>query len=252
MCEWVVSCSATPSRRPGSALGLGLGVARCPASVGKRIRVTVDPPDLPDLVRRQLTQCEHIAELDLDGVLIEHPGIGPLAVDRVRIRESEVHGVALEARTPVRLTLTDAVLEDCDLSNLDGRGASIRRSEIRQSRLVGFDVREGTIEDLRVLDSSLVLASFAFADLRNVVFERVNLNEASFMQARLEGVEFIDCQLAGADLRGARLKGATIRGASLDGVVGVESLAGLTMPWADVVASTAALAAALGITVESD
>ncbi|HEX3615671.1 MAG TPA: hypothetical protein VHU61_03970 [Solirubrobacteraceae bacterium] len=41
-----------------------------------------------------------------------------------------------------------------------------------------------------------------------------------------------------------------MRGSSLEGVVGVESLRGLTMPWSDLVASTAALAAAAGITIE--
>jgi hypothetical protein len=41
-----------------------------------------------------------------------------------------------------------------------------------------------------------------------------------------------------------------MRGSSLEGVVGVESLRGLTMPWSDLVASTGALAAAAGITIE--
>jgi uncharacterized protein YjbI with pentapeptide repeats len=210
--------------------------------------VIVDPPDLPELERRQLPASGDIGDLQLEGALVERSGAEPLSVNRVRIAESELCGVTLEAGQAPGLRLTDALLRECDLSNLDARGGSIRRTEVRRSRMVGFNVSEGTLEDLRVVDTSLALASFAFARLRNVVFERVNLAEASFMQARLQAVEFIDCTLAGTDFRGAQLHGCVIRGSSLDGVLGVDSLAGLMMPWADVVAS----AAALEIAVEAD
>ena len=214
--------------------------------------ISVDPPDLPELEPRQLPTGGQIGDLELEGALVERSGLEPLSVDRVRIAESELRGVTLEAGEAPGLSLTDAVLRACDLSNLDARGATIRRSEVHQSRMLGFGVSEGTVEDLRVVDTSLVLASFAFARLRNVVFERVNLAEASFMQARLDAVEFLDCALTGTDFRGAQLTGCVIRGASLEGVMGVDSLAGLTMPWTDVVASAAALASALGIAIEAD
>jgi uncharacterized protein YjbI with pentapeptide repeats len=83
-----------------------------------------------------------------------------------------------------------------------------------------------------------------------VVFERVDLAGASFMEAQLETVVFIDCKLAGTDFRGVKMKGCAIRGTSLDGIIGVDCLQGVSMPWVDVLDSAAALAAALGITVE--
>jgi len=82
--------------------------------------------------------------------------------------------------------LSDVVLRACDLSNADGREGSLRRVEIDGSRLVGFGLTGGTVQDLRVVDSSLALASLAFSKLRAVVFERVDLAEASFMDAQLE------------------------------------------------------------------
>ena len=143
------------------------------------------------------------------------------------------------------------MLRDCDLSNLDGGEGSLTRVEIWGSRLVGFALTGGRVRDLKVVDSVLSLGSFAYAELRNVVFDRVNLREASFMDARLESVEFIECQLEGADFRGVSLKACAMRGGTLDDVIGVESLKGLTMPWPDVVSSAAALAAAVGIKVEA-
>ncbi len=214
-------------------------------------RDTVQAPDLPELEPHELRAVSADDELVLLGALIERDTPEPLHPRRVRIRESELHGLVLETERAAGLDLLDVVLHDCGLSNVDGRGGSIRRVEIERSRLVGFNLSEGKARDLRVTDSSLELASFALAGLQNVVFERVNLAEASFMETRMQGVQFIDCTLTGADFRGARLTRCVIRGSSLEDVLGVESLRGLQMPWSDVVASAGALAAALGIDVET-
>lgn len=212
-------------------------------------RVAVQPPDLPALERYRL---EDGVDLILSGRLIERGVSSPIRADRVQIAECEIRGLALAPMNAPGLRLSDVVLRDCDLSNVDGREGSLRRVEIHDSRLVGFGLAGGAAADLRVTGSTLALASFAFATLRSVVFDGVNLREASFMQAQLESVEFIDCELTGTDFRGVRLKDCAIRGTSLDGVHGVESLGGLAMPWGDVLASAATLAAGLGITIESD
>ncbi len=206
-------------------------------------------PDLPELEEVSLPAAADA--IDLTGALVAGDG-GAVQAGRVRLRESELRGVVLEPGNVPGLTLADVIMRDCGLSNVDGREGRLARVEVHRSQLVGFGLSGGDVRDLRVLDSSLQLASFASATLRNVVFERVNLAEASFMHARLEAVAFVDCRLEGADFRHAKVAGCAIRGASLDGVLGVESLRGLRMPWPDVLASAGALAAALGIDVESD
>jgi uncharacterized protein YjbI with pentapeptide repeats len=188
--------------------------------------------------------------LVLDGALVERHDLEPLCADRIVVTESELRGVAIDADHAPGLRLSDVVLRACDLSNVDGREGSLRRVDIHGSRLVGFSLAGGTIQNLRVVDSSLALASLAFSKLKDVVFERVDLGEASFMEAQLESVTFIDCKLAGTDFRGVKPKGCAIRGTSLDGILGVDSLRGVAMPWVDVLDSAAALAAALGIIVE--
>jgi uncharacterized protein YjbI with pentapeptide repeats len=188
--------------------------------------------------------------LVLDGALVEQQDQGPVRADGILVTESELRGVVLDAQDAPGLRLSDVILRACDLSNVDGRGGSLRRVEIHGSRLLGFGLAGGTVQDLRVFDSSLALASWAFSKLRDVIFERVDLAEASFMDAQLEGVTFIDCKLTGADFRGVKLKSCAIRGTSLDGILGVDCLRGVAMPWVDVLDSAAALAAALGISVE--
>jgi uncharacterized protein YjbI with pentapeptide repeats len=190
--------------------------------------------------------------LHLDGVDLEADARDYIQADRVQIVESRLSGLALAATHAPGLKLIDVVLRDCDLSNVDGREGSLHRVEVRQSRLVGFGLAGGIAQDLRVVESTLTLASFSFARLRNVIFDRVKLTDASFMEAQLERVEFVDCELDGCDFRSAKLKDCAIRGTSLEGVLGVESMNGLRMPWPDILGSAATLAAALGITVESD
>lgn len=211
-------------------------------------------PDLPELTA--VSVDAGAAELELSGALVAvdvaRGERGEVAVRRVRVRESELRGLVLGAGTAAGLTLIDVVLDGCGLSNVDGREGLMTRVEMRRSQLVGFGFTRGEARDLRVVDCSLQLASFTSATLHNVIFERVNLAEASFMDARLEAVAFVDCRLEGADFRDARLSGCAIRGATLDGVLGVESLRGLRMPWADVLSSAGALAAALGITIEPE
>jgi uncharacterized protein YjbI with pentapeptide repeats len=206
-------------------------------------------PDLPELEQVPLTASA--GAVDLSGALVAGDG-SPVAATRLQVRESELRGVVLEPNTVPGLTLADVILHDCGFSNLDGREGRLTRVEVHRSQLVGFGLSRGDVRDLRVVDSSLQLASFASATLRNVVFERVNLAEASFMHARLESVAFVDCRLQGADFRHVKLAGCLIRGTSLDGVLGVEAMRGLRMPWPDVLASAGALAVALGIDVESD
>ena len=207
-------------------------------------------PDLPEL--EVVSVAGEAGTIDLSGALVTGDG-SPVQAARVRVRESELRSVVLEPGNVPGLTLADVIMRDCGLSNVDAREGRLTRVEVHRSQLVGFGVIRGDVRDLRVIDSSLQLASFASATLRNVVFERVNLAEASFMHASLASVAFVDCRLEGADFRHAKLAaGCVIRGASLDGVLGVESMRGLRMPWPDMLASAGALAAALGIDVESD
>jgi uncharacterized protein YjbI with pentapeptide repeats len=205
-------------------------------------------PDLPELEPYALPSTA--GDLVLSGVLIEGEGRPPVPAGRIRVRESELHGVRIEADHAPGLELVDVVLRGCGLTNVDAREGLLRRVVVRGSQLVGFGLSGGQATDVSIVDSSLELASFAGTTLRSVRFERVNLSEVSFQYARLEMVEFVDCRLTGADFRRAKLRSCAIRGASLESVVGVDSLRGLQMPWEDVLASAGALASALGIAIE--
>lgn len=208
----------------------------------------VRAPELPD----ELADGE--PEIEGGGVLVEElrvrcAALGPVDAHAVRVAAADVGGLALSGGE-VSLEARDAVLGDCDLSNVQARGARLHRVQLRGCRLVGLGLVEAELEHVRVDGGTLQLASFGHSRLHRVMFEGADLREASFVGADLTQVAFEGCQLVGADFRDARLSGCAIRGSSLEGVVGISSLRGVVMPAGDVVASAAALAGALGIEVD--
>ena len=75
------------------------------------------------------------------------------------------------------------------------------------------------------------------------------LRDADFRGASLSEVAFADCDVTAADFHAAQFEKCVFRGTPLDGVVGIASLAGVSMPWADIVSNAGAFAAALGVRV---
>ena len=219
-----------------------------------RRHAPLEPPRTPPrLLAQALPEGAAADDLELDGARVEAGAEAmPVVARSVEIVESDLTGVTFDADVLRRLDVRDSLLRTCDLSNVGARKGLLRRVELRQSRLVGLALTESELQDVRVLGGTLMLASFGHSRLERVVFEEVNLRDASFADTRLDEVSFLDCDLTGADFRGAKLRDCLMRGTSLEGIGGIESLSGLTLPWPDLVASTAALAAALGISVEAD
>jgi uncharacterized protein YjbI with pentapeptide repeats len=214
------------------------------------LRPAVRPPRLPAHLVPPEPGADDADELELHEAQAVFPADAVAEAHRVRIAQSRLGGLRLAAGSLAELDVTDTVLDGGDLSNITARRGSVRRVELLRVRAVGFGLEEGTAQDVRVDDGTMMLASFASAGLERVLFEGVNLREASFAGARMRHVTFDGCDLTGADFRGASLRECAIRSATLDGVLGIESLRGVTMPWPDVVASAGALAAALGIEIE--
>lgn len=208
----------------------------------------VRPPDLPEELPGGEAERE-AGELLVEELRVRCAVLGPVDANAVKLASADVAGLALEGGE-VDLDARDALLADCDLSNVHARAARLHRVELRRCRLTGLGLVEAELEHVRFAEGTLELASFGHSRLHRVVFEGVDLREASFVGADLTQVAFEGCDLMGADFRDARLSGCAIRGSSLDGVGGIASLRGVAMPMADVVASAGALARELGIEVE--
>lgn len=148
-----------------------------------------------------------------------------------------------------KVTISDCVIDGCDLANSRFGEASMFRTVLRQTRLTGWDVSGGVLRHVRFESCTGGLASLRFARLEQVEFVGCSLTQVDFHGAGLEGALFDDCDLTGAQLSHAQMRGARLVSCRLDGVQGVESLAGTTIAAHDVLALAYALAGALDITI---
>jgi uncharacterized protein YjbI with pentapeptide repeats len=183
------------------------------------------PPDLPD-------EPEELAALEgseLEGARLVSADLSGRRIDDLR--------------------LTDCVLGGPNLSNLRGRGATLRRVLVRNGRLTGLELNEADLTDVTFADCLIDLASFAGSTLTAVTFDGCILRQTDFLEAKLDSVRFHDCDLGEADLRGARLHRCELRRTRLIGLQGIESLRGAAMEWPDIVEMAGVWAAALGIRV---
>lgn len=137
-------------------------------------------------------------------------------------------GAALARSKFPDVAMRDVRLDRCDLSNADWTGASLVRSEILGTKLIGFASAESRWRDVLVRKSPGRMAVWQGTRFDSCRFEDCDLAEASFEGATLRNVVFRDCDLAGVRLVGAALENVDLRGSRIDGLhLDPASVAGL-------------------------
>lgn len=166
--------------------------------------------------------------------------------------DEAIEGLDLAGRDEPNLRLLDVELRSPDLANLRAHGGTIMRSTITGGRLTGASWYGGSAGDVVLRDCKADVAGFALTRLARVLFERCDLRDSDFTGARLTDVAFRDCDLTRADFAEVRFDRCYMIRCTLDGVRLGTDLAGLTMPWSDIVGAAAVLAGALGLQIEDD
>jgi len=186
-----------------------------------------DPPELED--------AEDVADVTLE------PG-GAVCFEAARLQRVEFG----DGDYP-NLALTDLELTDCDLANVQARGATLKRAHLEAARLVGWICTEAQLRHVTFAGCAADLASFGATRLDVVAFRDCRLRGADFSDASLRDVTFERCDLTGADFTGASCRGVTLRDCTLDALRGIKGLRGATLTRPDIVGLAVQLAAALGI-----
>jgi uncharacterized protein YjbI with pentapeptide repeats len=163
---------------------------------------------------------------------------------------------------------------DCEFLGVSWHGGRLRKSRftdvtLRDTRIVATDLAETGWQDTTLAGCALAGVQAFSAALRRVVFRDGKLDSVNFRGAVFTDVTFEDCVLRDADFGGATLlrvsfAGCTLtdadftkaactevdlRGAQLGITAGYESLRGVTIDSAQLVALAPYLARHLGITV---
>lgn len=147
-------------------------------------------------------------------------------------------------------SMTDCLIEGCNLANLRVEKSSMLRVKLSVARLTGVHWIDGVLRDVTVSECRADLTSFRFTDFHNVAFDGCNLTRADFQNADVSGVQFTNCDLTGAQFSQATMEGTHFTNCILAGVGGVTSFAGAIVASQDLVGLSYTLAAALGIRIE--
>lgn len=141
------------------------------------------------------------------------------------------------------------LVSDLDCANQQARGLVLRRVELRQCRLTGAELAEGTLSDVTFTECRLDLVGLRMARLERVVFRDCRMTECDLYESSLTDVLFERCELRQARFSSARLKRVELRGCDLAGLLGVEALRGARLPWNDVLENAPLFATALGLEI---
>ncbi|HEX3873138.1 MAG TPA: pentapeptide repeat-containing protein [Solirubrobacteraceae bacterium] len=209
------------------------------------------PPRLPKQLDRtpagDLHGQDRCVEVELTDVGFSDHRTDGLRLDTIKLTRVDLSGSHLQ-----RVRVIDADLTDCNLANLDARGADASRVAIARSRLTGIELRDGSLADLTITGCRVDLASFGSCRLARVTFDECLMTESTFIDAELDAVRFHDCDLTRADFRGARLRRCEFRRTDLSQLEGVADLRGAAIDWPTIVGLAGVWAGALGIAVLDD
>jgi uncharacterized protein YjbI with pentapeptide repeats len=166
------------------------------------------------------------------------------------IRHSLIEHVNLAQSQLTKLTLTDVLLNDLDLSNAQIMESIFRSVEFRRCRAIGLRIAVDQAADLYMQDTRLDFAVLDFQRIKGVAA----FIDCSFREATLIGdwsdVVFENCDFIGAEFRATRAKGCDLKTSRLDGAHGLASLKGATISAEQAASIAAQLAAEVGLIVE--
>ncbi len=207
-----------------------------------RLSVRLTAASIPD---HDITDDAVLSGVDYAGVDLSGRRAELLDVEGCRFRD-----VRLGDGRWRRATLSDSVLESCDLANLELVDSGTQRVRIGGSRLTGLVASGCSVNNTAIVDGIADLSNWRFAKLDRVVFDGCRLIAADFTGSTLTNVTFVDCDLSGADMTQVGVKGVRISRCTLTGLRGVASLSGASIDPLNLLDLTLDLAAALGITIE--
>src|SRR5437763_461123 len=187
---------------------------------------------------------DYYADVVFEGTDFSGQSARHLIIERASFQRVMAQGTVWES-----VRLTDAAFLGCDLSNAQWEKATLWRASVTSSRLTGFRLVEGELEDVLFRECNAPMLQLFGSRLAAVRFEECKLREADLREADLRGVVFTDCDLTMADFRGARLRGTDFRGSIVDGIqVGAPELRGAKVDLAQA-AYLAGLDSVLGLDV---
>ena len=123
----------------------------------------------------------------------------------------------------------DCVFVNCDLSNLDLSSKSFHRTIIDNCKLVGIDLSNSSLIDIKMINSTSRYANYNKANIKNVIFEDNDFFESSFSNIKFGPIsldknnftrcEFINTKLEKIDFSSSNISGIMVSISDLKGII---------------------------------
>lgn len=210
--------------------------------------LSVQTPDLPEELE-PAGRIESLDQLSLECALIESVRLPGTQASELRIEQCRLTRVELTGAELIRALVADSVVQGGSWANVRTNDLRLRRVAFEGVRMTGAGLSSAALEDVSFVDCRFDLAFLASARLNRVLFRRCQLDEADFSGASLTSVTFDDCTLTRARWTDCVVVQSEMRGCDLSGAIDLARLHGLRMPFDDVLANAAELAASLGIQI---
>ena len=145
--------------------------------------------------------------------------------DQIHFDHISMNGIQFD-----RVEFIDCVFEKCDLSNVDFGDAIFHRVEISGSKLLGTNISQSRLTDVKIEESIANYLNMSFSKLKKVAFKEVKLNRADFIEAVFEKVSYEKCELDGANFTETALKNIDLSSNTYEQLtVSLEKLADCTV-----------------------
>ncbi|MFT3656677.1 hypothetical protein DALLNEIH_03126 [Bacillus sp. B01(2024)] len=168
------------------------------------------PKELPVLSFAEALQDDQIKEAVIENGIISGKLHG-LRAEKVIFRNTIFTDVSFR-----HMECTDALFEKCDVSNADFSGSIIHRTVFQHSKLLGLNLADAAMRNVRFEDCLANYSSFSYSNMKHVRFDTCALTESEWNDAAFEHTDLEACDLNGANFIGTSLFNMDISTCSFD------------------------------------
>lgn len=171
-----------------------------------------------------------IAEAQFEHVSMENTDVSGRNIRNLSLDESLLERVILIETHLEKLSISDSMLRNCDLSTAFCSESSLIRAHIIGGRMTGVDFSLSTLKDVTFENCKLNMANFRFSKLTRVEFINCVLSETDFQGSELTEVAFQSSHLEKVEFGQCRIIKVDARTSQLFDIRGWQSLRGVTIP----------------------
>lgn len=167
----------------------------------------ITPPKLPSFLTEMNVNSALLEDYYVSKGIVTSLELGEEREEKIIFDQIHFQGISMEGVRFHQVEFVDCLFEKCDLSNVDFGDAVFHRVEIKSSKLLGTNITQSKLTEVKIEDSVSNYLNMSLSKLKKVAFEKTTLNRSDFIEASFDKVRFEKCELDGANFTETDLNG---------------------------------------------